>query len=742
MKKNLFILFMLSLLASLPSPAVAQSMSTMGTDFWVTFLNNQSDLYTGTKHRVFVSGANNCSVTVSNPITGWSTTHSVTQGQVTTINIPMTQSENTTSETVVNKGIHITSTDTISVYASTICTATYDVANILPTAALRNDYMILTYPSNRYPCLFAVVATQDSTTVDIILTNATSGGASAGDTLTVLLPQAGNVYAVCTPNYQSGDYLDFSGIRVRSRDCKPIAVFNGDECVYVPRYFSGQTCDLAYEQCVPTAYWGRNFIVPRMAMSHPDYVRVTALYDGCSVIRNGLTPVILNAGETYEYQLNLGVGDFISASSPVSVNMYFASVGMYNTGDPSMLTINPIEQMLHKVTFASYSTEHTNNHKVNVLLRTADKDLFTLDGVAHPSSFSTIPYNTTYSSAIFEVTEGSHTLEMGDQGAGFVAHAFGMGTRESYAYSVGSSLKNLGNSLYVNGVYVNPCDSVNGCPGNPFTFSVSHTDAINNVVWNFGDTTLVGDTVSYSFPSQGHSLVTAFLSPSASSCFGEYDTLSVVVSIFGPDTVRNLFEGCDSILVGNDVFRQNTIIVNNIPLASGCDSVVVNTFVVHPSSFHLDEQTITQYDTLLWIDGGYYWSEDQHPEVTLSDIYGCDSIVRLSLTVITPTPPTPPTDSTFAIDSSRLWIPNAFTPDEETNNRFVIYSIGIVEMTVHIYNRQGLHVVSFDGLTSGWDGTYHGKKCKQETYVYIVEYRTKFMSKVKQKRIGSVTLLR
>ena len=215
-----------------------------------------------------------------------------------------------------------------------------------------------------------------------------------------------------------------------------------------------------------------------------------------------------------------------------------------------------------------------------------------------------------------------------------------------------------------------------------------------------------------------------------------------MVSIFGPDTVRNLFEGCDSILVGNDVFRQNTIIVNNIPLASGCDSVVVNTFVVHPSSFHLDEQTITQYDTLLWIDGGYYWSEDQHPEVILSDIYGCDSIVRLSLTVITPTPPMTPTDSTFAIDSSRLWIPNAFTPDEETNNRFVIYSIGIVEMTVHIYNRQGLHVVSFDGLTSGWDGTYHGKKCKQETYVYIVEYRTKFMSKVKQKRIGSVTLLR
>ena len=790
MNKRWLISIIVIFVSLLPVPLSAQRMTTMGTDFWVCFLNNNnnSDLYTGTKHKIFVSGINNCSVTVSNPRTGWSTTQNITHGEVARFDIPMEQCENLESEVVVNKGIHVTSTGTISVYSSTICTSTYDVANILPTPSLRDDYMLLSYPTDKWGCVFAIVATEDSTTVDIVLTNPTFNGASAGDTLTVFLQWAGQVYQVFQemfPVFPAGETMrDITGTRVKSRDCKPIAVFNGDVCLYVPYFEPGQTCDISYEQSIPTAYWGRKFVVPRLQSSF-DYVRVTALNDSTLVWRNSDAPVLLNAGETYDFQIGFVVGDAISSSLPVSVNVYFASMGINGNGDPSMLNITPIEQMISNVTFTSYSTPSTSNHRVNVMLRTADIGLFTLDGTPYPNSFLPIQSDMTYSSAIFTVSQGSHTLNMGGEGNGFVAHAFGMGQRESYAYSVGSNLNDLGNSLYVNGQYVPRGDNVTGCVGDTFTFVVKHEEALNYVVWDMGGSFLVGDSISYIFPTVGTNQINAYLSHSMTSCFGVDDTLSVNVTIFGSDTTRkdtavchlpftwfgndyieegtiahvlhnvlncdsvlllNLvtdmldtvvtnYEGCDSTYCYDDVFYSNTVLINRYTTFEGCDSVVVANVYVHPSYYTLDIERINQYDTLVWIDGDSYWSEDQHPEVTLRSRYGCDSTVRLSLTVIPYVEP--PVE-----DSSSLWIPNCFTPDEETNSRFMVFGHDIIEMTVYVFNRQGLMVASFDGLTESWDGTYHGKPCKQESYVYLVEYRKKSMPLITQKKNGTVMLLR
>lgn len=788
MNNRWLILIIVIFVSLLPVPLSAQRMTTMGTDFWVCFLNNNNDLYTGTKHKIFVSCINNCSVTVSNPRTGWSTTQYITHGEVATFEIPMGQCENLESEVVVNKGIHVTSTGTISVYSSTICTSTYDVANILPTPSLRDDYMLLSYPTDKWGCVFAIVATEDSTTVDIVLTNPTFNGASAGDTLTVFLQWAGQVYQVFQemfPVFPAGETMrDITGTRVKSRDCKPIAVFNGDVCLYVPYFEPGQTCDISYEQSIPTAYWGRKFVVPRL-QSNFDYVRVTALNDSTLVWRNSDAPVLLNAGETYDFQIGFVVGDAISSSLPVSVNVYFASMGIHGNGDPSMLNITPIEQMIRNVTFTSYSTPSTSNHRVNVMLRTADIGLFTLDGTPYPNSFLPIQSDMTYSSAIFTVSQGSHTLNMGGEGNGFVAHAFGLGQRESYAYSVGSNLNDLGNSLYVNGQYVPRGDNVTGCVGDTFTFVVKHEEALNYVVWDMGGSFLVGDSINYIFPTVGTNQINAYLSHSMTSCFGVDDTLSVNVTIFGSDTARkdtavchlpftwfgndymeedtirhvldnvkgcdsvllmNLviedidtvvlsFDGCDSTYCLGELFFRDTVLIRMLQTPSGCDSVEVDNVYIHSSYYGLVHETINQYDTLLWVDGNLYWSEDQHPEMTYRSIHGCDSTVRLSLTVIPYIPPPEP-------DSSSLWIPNCFTPDEETNSVFKVVSSEMEELHVTIFTRWGLYVSDFDGLTGSWDGTYKGEKCKQETYVYLIEYRTKTMPSVVQERVGTIMLLR
>ena len=93
-------------------------------------------------------------------------------------------------------------------------------------------------------------------------------------------------------------------------------------------------------------------------------------------------------------------------------------------------------------------------------------------------------------------------------------------------------------------------------------------------------------------------------------------------------------------------------------------------------------------------------------------------------------------------DKATLWVPNVFTPDEQTNNIFTIATNDIIEGTVVIYNRQGLLVSSFDLLDGSWDGTSHGKPCPQEAYVWKAVYTTHAKPGIQQQSKGTVLLLR
>ena len=70
----------------------------------------------------------------------------------------------------------------------------------------------------------------------------------------------------------------------------------------------------------------------------------------------------------------------------------------------------------------------------------------------------------------------------------------------------------------------------------------------------------------------------------------------------------------------------------------------------------------------------------------------------------------PDTDSrSIRLIREAIWVPNVFTPDLETNNRFCIYGEGINKMIVYIYTREGLLVSQFTGPEGYWDGTATGR---------------------------------
>ena len=94
------------------------------------------------------------------------------------------------------------------------------------------------------------------------------------------------------------------------------------------------------------------------------------------------------------------------------------------------------------------------------------------------------------------------------------------------------------------------------------------------------------------------------------------------------------------------------------------------------------------------------------------------------------------------MDSIIIMAPNVFTPDRDDNNRFFVVSNKFIsQMRVWIYNRRGVLIKEFDGVTEDWDGTKDGRPLPQETYVYYIRYMDTEVNGWKTLK-GTVTLLR
>ena len=784
MRKAMFI-FIMSVLAVLGSRCCyAQNMTTMGTDFWFTFLNTGSYYGLDDTLKVFVSGQSSGAVTLTNPNTGWSVTEDVLPGSVTTIPIPSQQCYMYSSGNEESKGIHLTATDPVSVYISTTTIYSYDIANVFPTSVLRDKYMLQSYPDSS-GSEFVVVATEDSTWVDIVI------GAGVpyfiyGDTISVLLPSAGDCYMQERPG-------NFTGTRVFARDCKRVAVFNGVDCLYVPDQTTGQSCDHVMEQAVPVEYWGRKFVVVPSMSQVRDRVRVTALKNYCNVKVNYVACAYLMAGQSYEFEmpfpLTLHPERYIETSTDAAVSLYFSSTGLTGHGDPSMVTVFPVEQMVGEITFASYSTLATNDHYVNLVVRTEDKHLIYCDGQLIPDSlFTACLINNDYSFARLSLGHASQSHELNmDGGSGFNAYAYGLGNHESYGFSVGAQMKPLNSRLFVGGNLVLDGESFNSCRYKSVNARLELAESQSVALWYIGDDYIgTGDTMQFVFDSVGRYCVRAVVAADSTACYPSSDTVFCYFNVREADTLVcdsvtcdgfltwysdtltstgtywhrcvspnscdtviemhlqvgqnttyvNYVEGCDSVRIGSSVSYSDSLLMSESFVGTlGCDSIIETWAKVHSSYSLFDDKRIMEGDTLLWIDGNLYWEPTNQAFVSLSSIDGCDSIIRLRLEVFPDTTPPP-------IDSSSIWIPNAFTPDKGDNNVFKVFGNDIISMKVYIFTRTGAFVTSFDGLTEEWDGTYHGKNCPQAAYVYLVEYVTKYMPEYTHRRTGTVLLLR
>ena len=651
-----FLIFIIILLASSLAYSQQQSVTTQGTEFFAVFLQNGSHTVGDSELELslMVTAKRSCSVTVRNPNSTWTNTFSVGANSTYKFVIPTSQHSqcyiNSPTNSGTNKGLIITSTDTISLYASNFASASFDGSIVLPTTALGNEYIIQTYTptlvgyeSSESRSEFSVTAVEDNTIVDVTPTVAcyTSSSSTTTNPFTITLNRGQSAFIKSTCLGTNGN---LSGTRVVARNCKKIAVFNGNNTTQVP---SGNYGDHIYEQAFPTTSWGKKFVITNTLQNAStgrtkDCVRVTASANNTTIRKNNTLLSTINEGQTYEFQITASDGAvYLETSNPCAVYMYLVSQtqGGSSLGDPSMVWVAPLEQRINNIVFNTFypsiSASNTpSTHIVNIVAETSNTGQIRLDG-STVTGWSTVSGNTNYSYARKVISHSAHSITS-TGGNGFIAHVYGIGNVVSYAYSVGSMATNLSERMYINGIGSTDAN-VDGtfCEGQEISFTSEVDYDYDNINWNFGDgTTFSGTSTNHTFTQQGYYTVNMQVTSNGNGC-SSYSTavnFDIAIGHVWETEITTEANYGETITVQGETFvaRQDTTITHLYQSTAGCDSTVIN---------HVIIRTIVN-DIIVQICEGETYEENGFSESTTGHYThtellpsGIDSITNLYLTV-------------------------------------------------------------------------------------------------------------
>jgi hypothetical protein len=283
-KKSLFFIFSFFITIS-----VFAQPKTEGTDFWVSFANNNnfSDLRELLfQIRVVANEETECSITFfeSNlPVVRFTVptksvhTHTLTDVQKSaSYNLSAGRS---------SKSIRIQSNKPVSVYALSMANHFADATILLPVDILGGEYFHL----GRKNTGDAVAADRVDQYMAIAIQNNTI---SYENGLPMATLQRGNVYLRKAPNGTT----DMSGYRITSNN--PIAYFTAHNSAYIQ---GGG--DNFFQQLSPVETWGKKFLVP-VSNREIELVRIVASQNATTVKQTGGTvkegSLYLNRGQWVE----------------------------------------------------------------------------------------------------------------------------------------------------------------------------------------------------------------------------------------------------------------------------------------------------------------------------------------------------------------------------------------------------------------------------------------------------------
>ncbi len=429
----------LATLATSMAVLVASGQPTsMGTELWVTYMENLNLQFNGPPSFELVISADVATQgEVQIPYTGFSIPYSVGALSDTVITLPTNIYYPQGDETTFNFGIRVVADYPVSVYAYHERAYFSEAAMVLPYDRLGTDHLVLAHEdaTGNSPSEFVVLATADSTVVQITPSVLTVGFRPPGIPFTVTLDQ-GQVF-------QLQAFGDLSGSRVRSMSAsKRIAVFAGARQAIVN--CTGSADDHLYQQIEPLSAWGRLFRIVPFKQRNGDEIRVLASTDSTEITLTGQAPFMLDSGEVADLFVTIPLT--ISATAPIAVGQFNDSqVCNAALGDPCYLWIPPATLTDERAIWSALTGLGTPEHFVNVVVsgEVGAPTLF-LDGVNVSSQLQPMSGVPGIFWGQYNIAAGLHMLE---SASGMEAWAYGMGDYNSYSFPLGYGSSPLSSAI-------------------------------------------------------------------------------------------------------------------------------------------------------------------------------------------------------------------------------------------------------------------------------------------------------
>lgn len=437
-----------SLAAQVPD-SIRTGVTTEGKEFWVVFQKNFRDYTENQSTRalepaeplfleLFITSSKAVRGYVEIEGIGFRRDFSLPAGEVISIKID-SAAQLTSSEEIEKLGVHIVADQAVAVYGLSHRHQTTDTYLAYPIDVLGTTYRAIGYKwlAKDLMSQMAVIATEDDTHVKITPSTRTLGGRPANQPFTVTLNK-GEAYQVI-PYFDVNKASDLTGSLIESD--KPVAVFSGHNCAYVPDV-AYKACNILVEQIPPVQSWGRQFYVGTLAGRSASVIRVMAAEDGTEVFENNSMVAQLDAGEFYENP-NLNRNTMLTANHPILVAQFSKGFTVPDpttgradsVGDPMMIMVAPTEQFLSSYRFAT-PVKGSWQHYINIVAPTESLGSLRLNGEAiNPARFQKFGISR-YSVAQLLIPYGTYSIT-GNKPFGLYSYGFGYADKIYDAYGNG-----------------------------------------------------------------------------------------------------------------------------------------------------------------------------------------------------------------------------------------------------------------------------------------------------------------
>lgn len=342
---------------------------------------------------------------------------------------------------IERKGIRLTAIDKFSVYGMNLVTKSSEGFLGLPVLALGTHHVISTYKPVM-SAIMLVVAPSNNTLVNIKL-KITGGGKvtfrsamySDGDTISLTLDSLQVFQAI-------SDREDFTGTRITSD--KPVAVYSGNDCAYVP--MNKKSCDHLVEQLPPVNLWGNEFITMATAnRTAGDLFHVIAASDGTEVFIDRKRVSTIKAGQQYVFDSAYDESHLVLTSKPCLMVQYAKGSTVDSTlFDPFMSIVPATNQysndyvvfvpLYKKANFTSFVSVTVNTSEIQEIKATHHGNVNAILNITQ----CIVVNGTSYSVCRLNLTKGgSYRIFHTNPRTTFALITYGTLIKESYGFPAG-----------------------------------------------------------------------------------------------------------------------------------------------------------------------------------------------------------------------------------------------------------------------------------------------------------------